>query len=107
VAWHAVVGSAAWHNWGGVKRMYSTASILGDCTIFNVGGNKDRLVTRIRYATQIVYVLKVMTHREYDEEKWVAECGCLVPPPVPPAARRKPDRSKRGAEAVSRPKRKG
>ena len=49
--------------------------------MYNVGGNKYRLISRIRYATQKVFVLKVMTHGEYDEDKWKDECGCFEPPP--------------------------
>ena len=56
---------------------------MGDCIVFNIGGNKYRLITRIRYTTQKVFVLKVMTHREYDEGKWKDECGCFESPPPP------------------------
>ena len=42
-----------------------------------------RLVTRIRYASQKVFVLRAMTHSEYDEDKWKDECGCFEPPPPP------------------------
>jgi mRNA interferase HigB len=47
------------------------------------GGNKYRLISRIRYATQKVFVLKAMTHGEYDDGKWKGECGCFEPPPPP------------------------
>ena len=46
--------------------------------IFNIGGNKYRLVTRILYPSQKVFILKVMTHREYDENRWKNECGCFT-----------------------------
>jgi len=49
--------------------------------VFNIGGNKYRLIGRIRYAIRKVFVLKVMTHGEYDEDKWKGECGCFEPPP--------------------------
>ena len=51
-----------------------------DCVIFNIGGNKYRLVTRILYPSQKVFILKVMTHKEYDQDKWKKECGCFAPP---------------------------
>ena len=56
---------------------------MGDCIVFNIGGNKYRLITRIRYATQKVFVLKVMTHSEYDKYKWKDECGCFQLPSSP------------------------
>jgi mRNA interferase HigB len=39
-------------------------------TVFNIGGNKYRLVARIRYDYQLVNVRVVLTHREYDEGQW-------------------------------------
>lgn len=42
----------------------------GTLTVFNIGGNKYRLVARIRYDYQLVNVRAVLTHREYDEGQW-------------------------------------
>jgi mRNA interferase HigB len=63
-----------------VKASFASASIVGDCIVFNIGGNKYRLISRIRHAAQKVFLLKVMTHSEYDEDKWKGECGCFEPP---------------------------
>jgi mRNA interferase HigB len=95
-AWYAHVNSntVSWRSWGGVKAAFASASIVGDCVVFNIAGNKYRLITRIRYASQKVFVLKVMTHGEYDQDKWKHECGCFEPPPTPtqkkPAAAKRP-----------------
>jgi mRNA interferase HigB len=43
---------------------------VDDLTIFNIGGNKYRLITSIHYNRQKVYVRHVLTHAEYDEGKW-------------------------------------
>ena len=82
-AWYTHVNSrsVAWHSWGDVKALFAHASTVGDCVVFNIGGNKYRLIARLRFATQKAYVLKVMTHSEYDEDKWKDECGCFEPPP--------------------------
>jgi mRNA interferase HigB len=84
-AWYTHVNckAVAWHSWGHLKRDFSTASIVGNCVVFNVSGNKYRLVTRPLCASQKVFILKVMTHAEYDEDKWKEECGCFTPPPKP------------------------
>lgn len=84
-AWFANVSSktVAWHSWANVKTDYASASIVGSCVVFNIGGNKYRLVTRILYPSQKVLVLKVMTHAEYDENTWKEDCGCFKPPPNP------------------------
>jgi mRNA interferase HigB len=41
-----------------------------EVTVFNVGGNKFRLVTAIHYSAQRVYVLRLMTHAEYSRDSW-------------------------------------
>lgn len=82
-AWYTHVSNrlVSWNSWGDVKADYGKASLVGNCVVFNIGGNKYRLVTRIMYASQKIFILKVMTHAEYDGEKWKAQCGCFDPPP--------------------------
>jgi mRNA interferase HigB len=89
-AWytHVKSKSVAWRSWSDVKASFATASIVGNCMVFNIGGNKFRLVTRILYTSQKVFVLKVLTHAEYDENKWQGECGCFSPPPKKAGATR-------------------
>jgi mRNA interferase HigB len=96
-AWytHANNRSVAWQSWGDVKASFASASIVGDCVVFNIGGNKYRLITRIRYATRKVFVLKGMTHREYDEDEWKDEWGCFGPPPPPKKKKAAPPRRPR------------
>jgi mRNA interferase HigB len=49
----------SWHSWGEVKAVFPTASLVGNCVVFNIGGNKFRLIARILYRSQKVFVLKV------------------------------------------------
>jgi len=85
-AWHTHVShrTVAWQSWSEVKTQYGSASLVGNCVVFNIGGNKYRLVTRILYPCQKVFILKVMTHAEYDEDSWKEDCGCYEPPPSKP-----------------------
>ena len=39
-------------------------------TVFNIGGNKYRLVARIRYDYQLINVRAVLTHKDHDEGGW-------------------------------------
>jgi mRNA-degrading endonuclease HigB of HigAB toxin-antitoxin module len=79
--------AVAWHSWGKVKADFGKASLVGNCVVFNIGGNKYRQITRILFGCQIVFILKVLTHKEYDEDKWKGECGCFAKPPRKPARR--------------------
>jgi len=82
---------------GRVKAEFGSASLVGNCVVFNIGGNRYRLVTRILYAGQKVFILKVMTHKEYDENKWKDDCGCLeVPPKRKKTTRRVTKRKRKG-----------
>jgi mRNA interferase HigB len=84
-AWytHASNRTVSWNSWGDVKADYSTASLVGNCVVFSIGGNKYRLITRILYLSQKVFILRVMTHAEYDTNKWKEQCGCFDSPPNP------------------------
>ncbi len=86
-AWYTHVNSksVAWHAWADVKAGFASASIVGNCVVFNISGNKYRLVTRILYPSQKVFVLKVLNHKEYDEDEWKEDCGCYAPPPIRPS----------------------
>lgn len=49
---------------------FSSAERVGRLTVFNVAGNKFRLVARVEYGLGIVFIRQVLTHHEYDKDKW-------------------------------------
>ena len=66
-AWHKVASRAAWKNFQDVKSVYVAADRAGQYTIFDIGGNKWRVITVIHYDTQMVFIGWVFTHSEYDD----------------------------------------
>ena len=61
------VEAAIWANPARLKHQYGNASILrGSRAVFNICGNKFRLVTKINYPYSIVYVRFAGTHQDYD-----------------------------------------
>ena len=67
-AWHQEVARAEWAHPSAVKAQFSSASLLPDNrVVFNIGGNKYRLVVKINYPFRIVYVRFVGSHRAYDQ----------------------------------------
>lgn len=67
--------NAGWRSPQDVKRTYAHADSVraraGETlTVFNLGGNKYRLIARIRYDYQLVNVRAVLTHSEYDSGDW-------------------------------------
>lgn len=66
--WHADVVASEWTNPSDLKEHFGNASILRNGrVVFNIGGNRYRLVVKVNYAHRIVYVRFVGTHREYDD----------------------------------------
>lgn len=67
-AWHAEAKRADWKNPAQIKEKYRSASILKKNTVvFNICGNKYRLIVRINYSYGIIYIRFVGTHKEYDK----------------------------------------
>ena len=67
-AWHAEASKANWHSHHDIKAQYGNASIIGDETVvFNIAGNKYRLVVNVDYGRQALYVKFVGTHKQYDK----------------------------------------
>lgn len=74
--WVQIVEEAVWQNFVELKKTYPKADLVGDCTVFNIRGNNYRLIAIVNYAAQIVQVIYVLTHKEYDKEKWKKDCDC-------------------------------
>ncbi|WP_151900324.1 type II toxin-antitoxin system HigB family toxin [Sulfurimonas hydrogeniphila] len=67
-AWHKEVLKLDWNNPNEVKEMYRSASIIGnEKVVFNIAGNKYRLIVSINYYAKIVFVKFIGTHKQYDK----------------------------------------
>ena len=67
-AWHKEVLKLEWNNPNDIKNMYRSASIVGDTKIiFNIAGNKYRLIVTINYHAKIVFIKFIGTHKQYDK----------------------------------------
>jgi mRNA interferase HigB len=73
-AWGLNVERLSWPDFHAVRAVYGSADQVGRCVVFNLGGNKFRLIAVIHYNTQRVYVRNVLTHAEYDRGHWKQEC---------------------------------
>jgi mRNA interferase HigB len=73
-AWYLLVKKAAWQNLAELKETFPSADLVGRCTVFNVGGNNYRVIVRLRYAKQILYIRNVLTHSQYDRGRWKDAC---------------------------------
>jgi mRNA interferase HigB len=74
--WYRLTKRAQWRNFADVKGTFGqtdqaiTQKTEKQVAIFDIGGNKYRLIAAIHYNTQKVFVLRVLTHKEYDTKLW-------------------------------------
>jgi mRNA interferase HigB len=69
-SWYAVVRRANWKTPAELKQVYRNADFVARRTVFNIAGNKYRLIARVNYQTQRVFFLYILTHAEYDKGAW-------------------------------------
>jgi mRNA interferase HigB len=72
--WFAIADKAGWNNLAETKADCPSAERVGKCTVFNIGGNKFRLIAKIEYAKQKIYIKFVLRHKEYDTDAWKRNC---------------------------------
>ena len=68
--WFKIMEQTDFKNVAELRKSFPNADQVGNLTVFNIGGNKARLIAAIHYNRRIIYVRHVLTHREYDEGKW-------------------------------------
>ena len=71
-AWYKTVCEARWNSIDQARKTYRTADPVPVkskrvVTVFNIKGNAYRIITAIHYNTQTIYILMVVTHKEYDK----------------------------------------
>ena len=69
-AWYKIAKKAKWQNIIEVRKDYPHADIVGRYVVFNVAGNHYRLVAEIHFESQLLFIRRILTHKEYDKGKW-------------------------------------
>jgi mRNA interferase HigB len=70
-AWLKIAKDAKWESFDDVKAAFGKrADRYKRFVIFDIGGNKYRLIAVIHYNRGLVYIRHVLTHAEYDKDKW-------------------------------------
>jgi mRNA interferase HigB len=73
--WYTAVKNADWKTPADVRKTFRSADFYKNCTVFDIGGNKYRLIAWVNYRTHAVYIRAILTHNDYDKGKWKADCG--------------------------------
>ena len=68
--WYRLVKKANIHSFAELRQLFRSVDKVADLYVFNVGGNKLRIVAAIHFNRQKLYIRAVLTHSEYDQEGW-------------------------------------
>ncbi len=68
--WFKIVNGSKYRSFNHIRETFKTADKVNNKIVFNIAGNKYRLITVIHFHYGKVYVRYVMTHREYDKGGW-------------------------------------
>ena len=70
IRWFKLMNSAKFQTFDELSSVLPSADLVGDLIVFNIGGNKYRLITSIHFNRQKVYIRYILTHSEYNKNKW-------------------------------------
>lgn len=68
--WYRIVKKAEVCNFGELRQLFRSVDKVGDLYVFNVGGNKLRIIAAIHFKRRKLYIRAVLTHTEYDQQGW-------------------------------------
>ncbi|MFM6082454.1 MAG: type II toxin-antitoxin system HigB family toxin [Dolichospermum sp.] len=68
--WYQLVKANEFRSFAELRQIFPSADQVGKLTVFNIGGNKVRLIAAIHYNRKKIYIRAVLNHLEYDQKKW-------------------------------------
>ncbi len=68
--WYRTIKENDFSSFVELRNFFPAADQVGKLTVFNIGGNKARLIAAIHYNRKKVYIRAILTHTEYDQNKW-------------------------------------
>jgi len=69
-SWYRIVKHTNFNSFAELRQTFPSADNVNDLTVFNIGGNKARLIAAIHYNTHRIYIRHILTHKEYDRGFW-------------------------------------
>lgn len=68
--WYRISKRTNFESFADLRKTFPSADGVGRLTVFNIGGNKFRLITYIVYDKKRIYIRDILTHEEYDKGEW-------------------------------------
>jgi mRNA interferase HigB len=70
IRWFKLMNPSNFQTFDELRLVFPSADLVGDLIVFNIGGNKYRLIASIHFNRQKVYIRYMLTHSEYDKGQW-------------------------------------
>jgi mRNA interferase HigB len=71
--WHNAARRAIWRNFSDLRATFGRADQVGHFVVFNIGGNKYRLIVRTYYRDAVILIRHVLTHKDHDRGDWKSD----------------------------------
>ena len=68
--WYRVAKRATWSSFADVKQSFNTADSVAPHVVFDIGGNKYRLIAKMNFLRSVLFIRAIMTHKEYVKGAW-------------------------------------
>jgi mRNA interferase HigB len=68
--WYKIVERSNFDSFVELRATFPSADLVGDLVVFNIGGDRYRLITSVHFNRGKVYIRYVLTHREYERGEW-------------------------------------
>jgi mRNA interferase HigB len=68
--WFRIMETNDFPSFHDLHQAFARADMVGNLIVFNIGGNKYRLIAAIHFNRQKVYIRHILTHEEYDRGAW-------------------------------------
>ena len=68
--WANATEALDWRTPADIGRTFNSADFVGGLTVFDIGGNKYRLIAFVHYRRKAVYIQRILTHKDYDKGTW-------------------------------------
>ena len=70
IRWLKIIESVSFQSFEELRSVFPNADLVTNLIVFNIGGNKYILIASIHFNLQKVYIRYILTHSEYDKDRW-------------------------------------
>ncbi|MCE3238522.1 MAG: hypothetical protein K0R24_1503 [Gammaproteobacteria bacterium] len=68
--WYRVIRKNHFNSFAHIKKIFKSVDKVEELYVFNIGGNKLRLIANIHFHRQKIYIRHILTHNQYDKNTW-------------------------------------